>query len=252
MGQAQGMCADCFGEIPEVRESNASNPAGGISLPPANTRPEWFDHNITSNPVDEYLYSMLPPRDEVLAEMEAEAIRHKVPIVGPAVGRVLYQLASIAKAKTVFELGSAIGYSTIWWARAVGEKGRVTYTDGDPKKAKQASRYFERAGVSKQITIRTGDALEVLSEQKQEFDIIFNDVDKEDYPRVFRLALPRLRPGGLFITDNVLWSGRVAEKNPKDTRTKAIAEFNRLLYDSRDLFTTILPIRDGVAVAVKK
>jgi predicted O-methyltransferase YrrM len=165
---------------------------------------------------------------------------------------VLYQLAGIAKAKTVFELGSAIGYSTIWWARAVGENGRVTYTDGDPKKAKQASRYFERAGVSKQITIRTGDALELLSEQKQEFDIIFNDVDKEDYPRVFRLALPRLRQGGLFITDNVLWSGRVAEKNPKDARTKAIAEFNRLLYDSRDLFTTILPIRDGVAVAVKK
>ena len=165
---------------------------------------------------------------------------------------MLYQLALIAKAKTVFELGSAIGYSTIWWARAVGENGRVTYTDGDPKKAKQASRYFERAGVSKQITIRTGDALELLSEQKQEFDIIFNDVDKEDYPRVFRLALPRLRQGGLFITDNVLWSGRVAEKNPKDSSTKAIVEFNRLLYDSRDLFTTILPIRDGVAVAVKK
>ncbi len=97
----------------------------------------------------------------------------------------------------------------------------------------------------------TGDALELLSEHKQEFDIIFNDVDKEDYPRVFRLALPRLRKGGLFVTDNVLWSGRVAQKNP-DKTTKAILEFNRLLYNSPDLFTTILPIRDGVAVAVKK
>jgi caffeoyl-CoA O-methyltransferase len=106
--------------------------------------------------------------------------------------------------------------------------------------------------VSKQITVRTGDALELLSEQKQEFDIIFNDVDKEDYPRVFKLVLPRLRKGGLFITDNVLWSGRVAEKAPKENSTKAIQEFNRLLYASKDLFTTILPIRDGIAVAVKK
>ena len=97
-----------------------------------------------------------------------------------------------------------------------------------------------------------GDALELLSEQKQEFDIIFNDVDKEDYPRVFRIAIPKLRKGGLFVTDNVLWSGKVAQKNPPDAATKAILEFNRLLYGSPDLFTTILPIRDGVAVALKK
>ena len=99
--------------------------------------------------------------------------------------------------------------------------------------------------------LRTGDALEILSEEKQEFDIIFNDVDKEDYPRVLRLIAPRLRKGGLFITDNVLWSGRVAEKNP-DARTKAILEFNRKLYDSADFYTTFLPIRDGLAVALKR
>jgi caffeoyl-CoA O-methyltransferase len=215
-------------------------------------KPDWLSYEITSPPVDEYLYAMLPPRDEVLAEMEAESTKHNIPIVGPAVGRFLYQLAVISKAKTVFELGSAIGYSTIWWARAVGEGGRVIYTDGDSKKAEQARRYFERAGVSKQITVRTGDALEVLSEQKQEFDIIFCDVDKDDYPRAFKLALAHLRNGGLLVADNVLWSGRVAEKNPTEASTKAILEFNRLLYGSPELFTTILPIRDGVAVAVKK
>ena len=155
-------------------------------------------------------------------------------------------------AKKVFELGSAIGYSTIWWARAVGETGRVIYTDGDRKNAEEARRYFDRAGVSQRITLKTGDALELLSEDKQEFDVIFNDVDKEDYPRVFKLALPRLRKGGLFVTDNVLWSGKVTQKNPAEASTKAILEFNRLLYGSQDLFTTILPIRDGVAVAVKK
>jgi caffeoyl-CoA O-methyltransferase len=207
---------------------------------------------ITVAAAEDYLYSVLPPRDEVLAEMEGAAAKREIPIVGPAVGRILHQLALIAGAKTVFEMGSAIGYSTIWWARAVGEGGRVIYTDGDPKNAEQARRYFDRTGVAGRITLKTGDALELLSEEKQQFDIIFNDVDKEDYPRVFRLALPRLRQGGLFVTDNVLWSGKVAQKNPSEASTKAILEFNRLLYSSPDLFTTILPIRDGVAVAVKK
>jgi len=221
--------------------------------PKKENKPNWRHYNFTTaGPVDDYLYSMLPKRDEVLAGMEEYASKHDVPIVGPAVARVLQEFALMINAKTVFELGSAIGYSTIWWAQAVGEKGRVIYTDGDPKNAERARGYFERAGVSSRITLHTGDALEVLSEQKQEFDIIFNDVDKEDYPRVLRLVSPRLRKGGLFITDNVLWSGRVAEKNPKEAHTKAILEFNRLLYSSPDFFTTILPIRDGLAIAFKK
>ena len=220
--------------------------------PTKENKPSWRHYNFTTaGPVDDYLYSMLPKRDAVLAEMEEYAGRHSVPIVGPAVARVLQQLALMINAKTVFELGSAIGYSTIWWAQAVGEKGRVIYTDGDSKNADRARRYFDRAGVSNRISLHTGDALEVLSEQKEQFDIIFNDVDKEDYPRVLRLVSPRLRKGGLFVTDNVLWSGRVAQKNPKEAQTKAILEFNRQLYKSEDFFTTILPIRDGLAVALK-
>jgi caffeoyl-CoA O-methyltransferase len=208
--------------------------------------------HITASAVDDYLYSMLPKRDPVLAEMEEYATQHKVPIVGPAVARVLQQLALTIQARTIFELGSAIGYSTVWWAQAVGEKGRVIYTDGDRKNAELARGYFQRAGVLDRITLHTGDALEFLSEQKQEFDIIFNDVDKEDYPRVLRLVAPRLRKGGLFITDNVLWSGRVAVKGAADASTKAILEFNRKLYDSPEFYATILPIRDGLAVALKK
>ena len=213
----------------------------------------WRHYNFTiAGPVDDYLYSMLPQREQVLAEMEDYATAHHVPIVGPAVARVLQQLAMTINARTVFELGSAIGYSTIWWAQAVGDQGRVIYTDGDSKNAERARGYFKRAGVSNRITLHIGDALEFLSEQKQEFDIIFNDVDKEDYPRVLRLVASRLRKGGLFITDNALWSGRVAEKNPTDATTKAILEFNRKLYDAKEFYTTILPIRDGLAVALKK
>ena len=216
-------------------------------------KPNWRHYNLTTaGPVDDYLYSMLPKRDEVLTEMEDYATRHDVPIVGPAVGRILQQLALMISARTVFELGSAIGYSTIWWAQAVGENGRVIYTDGDRKNAERARGYFDRTGVTSRITIHIGDALEFLSEQKQEFDVIFCDVDKEDYPRVLRLVLPRLRKGGLLIADNVLWSGRVAQKNPADAHTRAILEFNRKLYDAKEFYTTILPISDGLAVAVKR
>lgn len=212
----------------------------------------WRMGGITVGAVEDYIYSLLPARDEVLTEIELEAAKRNIPIVGPAVGRILYQLALMINARTVFELGSAVGYSTIWWAHAVGESGRVVYTDGDRKKADEARGYFSRAGVSGRITLKTGDALELLSEEKQQFDIIFCDVDKEDYPRVVKLAVPRLRKGGLFVADNVLWSGKVAQKDPAEASTKAILEFNRLVYNSPDLFATILPIRDGVAVAIKK
>jgi caffeoyl-CoA O-methyltransferase len=220
-------------------------------MPENADKPRWMMHGITSEPVETYLYSLLPPRDEVLLEMEAAAAKRDIPIVGPAVARILYQMALIGGAKSIFEMGSAIGYSTIWWARAVGPNGRVIYTDGDRKNADEARGYFDRAGVADRITIKTGDALELLSEEKHQFDIIFCDVDKEDYPRALRVALPKLRQGGLFVADNVLWSGKVAEKNAEEPSTKAIQELNRMLYASKDLFTTILPIRDGLAVTVK-
>jgi predicted O-methyltransferase YrrM len=220
---------------------------------PKSSKPAWRHYGLINNPeVDDYLYDMLPARDAVLLEMEDAAGKRDVPIVGPVVASVLHQLATMIGAKTVFEMGSAIGYSTIWWARAVGEGGQVVYTDGDRKNAEEAAGSFKRAGVSDRIQIHTGDALELLSEQKGQFDIIFNDIDKQDYPRVIKLATPRLRKGGLFITDNVLWSGRIAEKNPKEDKTRAIQEFNRALYASPEFETTILPVRDGIAVAVKK
>src|SRR6476619_856293 len=177
---------------------------------------------LTESKVDEYLLSILPPRDSVLQEMEAQAARLDIPIVGPAVGRILFQYARLINAKKVFELGSAIGYSTLWFARAVGEDGEVFYTDGDPKNADEARGYFRRAGVAERIHVGVGDALEQLALRQREFDIIFNDVDKEYYPRVLDLAPNHLRRGGLVITDNVLWYGRVTEAGSKDESTRAI------------------------------
>lgn len=230
--------------MPEEERSDGSKPS---------VRGDWrSSRGITTDHVDSYLYSLLPARDTVLGEMEAEATAHDIPIVGPAVGRLFYQLATMIQAKTVFEMGSAIGYSTIWWARAVGETGRVFYTDGDRRNADKARRYFDRAGVTSRISIHTGDALEILSEQKDEFDIIFNDVDKHDYPRVLRLAAPRLRKGGLFITDNTLWGGKVASPAAsEDKLTQGIQEFNRLSYVAQDFYTVLVPLRDGVTMMLK-
>ncbi|HEV2177860.1 MAG TPA: O-methyltransferase [Terriglobia bacterium] len=198
---------------------------------------------------EEYLYSLLPKRDAVLGEMERHAAKHNVPIVGPACGRLLYQLARLIKARRVFEMGSAIGYSTLWLARAVGPRGKVFYTDGDPANARRAESSFKRAGVLGRVRILVGDALDLLDSTPGQFDIIFNDVNKPQYPEVFRRAVPRLRVGGLFITDNVLWSGRAARPAaPGDAETRAIQEFNRLVYRSPMLFTTIVPLRDGMAV----
>lgn len=216
--------------------------------------------SFTDQQVENYLYAMLPARDPVLTEMESQAKERDIPIVGPAVGRLFYQYARLIGARTVFEMGSAIGYSTIWWARAVGEGGKVHYTDGSRKNADEARRYFDQAGVADRIEVHVGDALEVLSERKEQFDILFNDIDKHDYPRAFHMAGERVRKGGLFITDNALWSGKVAYAagNPDlaggeapDNTTAGVVELNRLLYGSKDWFTTIIPLRDGVAVAMR-
>jgi caffeoyl-CoA O-methyltransferase len=213
-------------------------------------KPDWRMGGITVPEVEDYLYAMLPARDEVLAEMEADAAQERVCHRRSRRRRVLYQLATISGAKKIFEMGSAIGYSHLVGARGGRRRTRRLHRRRSQARRK-ARRYFERAGVSQRITVRVGDALEILSEEKEQYDIIFNDVDKIDYPRVFRLALPRLKSGGLFITDNVLWSGKLRQPNP-DAETKAILEFNKLIYESQDLFTTILPIRDGVSVCVKK
>jgi len=201
--------------------------------------------------VEKYLYALLPARDAVLAEMERVAARRNIPIVGPAVGRLLALLVEISGAKRIFEMGSAIGYSTIWLARAAGKGAEVYYTDGDPENARKASAYFKRAGVVGRIRILVGDSVELIDRVPGEFELIFNDVNKRQYPAAFHKAVPRVRRGGLFVADNTLWFGRVARKATDDA-TRGIQEFNRLIYSSRELYPVIVPLRDGVAVCRKR
>lgn len=202
--------------------------------------------------VDQYIYGLLPERDAVIKEMERHAAEHRVPIIGPAVARLLALLTQVAGAKRIFEMGSAIGYSTIWLARAAGPKGKVHYTDGDPANAQRARKYFKRAGVAKRIDVQVGDALELLKRAPGKFDLIFNDVDKHQYPDALKVAVPKLKRGGLFITDNTLWSGKAARPADADDRaTLGVQEFNRLVYASKELYPVLIPLRDGVTVCRK-
>ncbi|GBC81746.1 Putative O-methyltransferase [bacterium HR10] len=205
---------------------------------------------ILDEDVARYLEALAPDRLDVLREQEEVARRRRIPIVGPIVGRWLHQLARMIGARRIFEMGSAIGYSTIWLALAVPEDGIVYYTDGDPTNAREALGYFQRAGVADRVQILVGDALKLLDQVEGEFDLIFNDVDKHQYPDVFRKAVPRLRRGGLLVADNVLWGGRVA-RGETDPDTSAIREFNRLIFSAPDLVTTIVPLRDGISVSLK-
>jgi predicted O-methyltransferase YrrM len=216
------------------------------------TRSDNLTCRFVSNEVDEYLYELLPERDTVTREMEEYAAAHDVPIVGPAVARLLAFLVQTAGSKRIFEMGSAIGYSTVWLARAAGPGAEIFYTDGDENNARRAKSYFERAGVADRITVQTGDAVERLAATPGLFDFIFIDIDKHQYPAALRAALPRLRPGGLLAADNTLWSGKAAvEAAPGDRETLGIREFNRTVYSSSDLYPVIVPIRDGVTVCRK-
>jgi predicted O-methyltransferase YrrM len=207
---------------------------------------------FTQEDIDKYIYELLPDRDPVVSEIEAYAAEHRVPIIGPAVARLLTLLVQVSGATRIFEMGSAIGYSTIWLARAAGPKAQVFYTDGNPENARRAQEYFKKAGVAKRIKVQVGDALELVKKASGKFDFIFNDVDKHQYPDALRAALPELKRGGLFVTDNTLWSGKVAQPAALDDKnTRGVQEFNRLVYSSKDLFPVLIPLRDGVTVCRK-
>ena len=200
--------------------------------------------------VERYLHELSPTEDPVLREMEQVAAEREFPIIGPLVGRLCWQLASAIHARDVFEMGSGFGYSTWWFAHAVGDGGRVVHTDGDAGKSAEARQYLDRAGLSGRVTFEVGDAREVITRYPGPFDIVFIDIDKEAYPDALELARVRVRPGGLIITDNVLWSGRVAQPDASRT-TQAIQQYNKSAVRAADLVTTILPLRDGVAVSLK-
>jgi caffeoyl-CoA O-methyltransferase len=208
--------------------------------------------SITYDYIDDYLYRIAAPRDQLLEKMEEYADSHAVPIIGPLVGRLLYNLAKASQSKKILEIGTAIGYSGIWLARAVVPlKGSVTTIDMDPERVKIATKNISEAGLERTVKVIEGNALKVLPTLKEEFDMIFLDSDKDVYPDAFKMSVPMLRKGGLFVADNALWGGDVA-KGGKSKDTQFMIKFNRLVSESPGMSTVIVPLRDGVLVSLKE
>jgi len=203
--------------------------------------------------VESYIAALWASPDPVLAAMEALAERRRFPIVGRHAGALLGLLARCIGARRVLELGSGYGYSALWFARAMPEDGKVICSDLSADNRDLAMGYFRTAGLATRIDFRVGDGLAIAREQPPGgFDIVFNDIDKEDYPASVEAVVPLLRSGGLFITDNTLWKGKVAEDGAADETTEAVRAFNKMVFSRPDLESIIFPIRDGLTLCRKK
>jgi predicted O-methyltransferase YrrM len=208
--------------------------------------------NIVDPGIEDYLRRLYDDGDPVRLEMEALAAKRDFPIVGPLVGRYIGVLARAIGARRVFELGSGYGYSALHFARAVGEGGEVHCTELSAENVALARGFLERAGVWKRVTYHQEEARAAFQRVGGTWDIVYVDIDKDGYPDTVDLAYDHLRPGGLMITDNVLWSGRILEgKDDGSKMTRGIQEFTRRLFAHKGFLTTINPTRDGVAVALR-
>ncbi len=209
---------------------------------------------LTYQATQDYLTSLVPPREKEMQEMEAYAAKNDFPIIGPACGYYCYQLARIINAKSIFELGSGYGYSTAWFAKAVKENGGgvVHHTVWDEELSKMARRHLSALGSDDLVQYHMAEALESLRGVKGPFDIIFNDIDKQAYPASLPVIKGKLRSGGLLIIDNMLWSGRIFDKQDVSPATEGVREFTRQITSDPDWVVSLVPARDGMIVAYKK
>jgi predicted O-methyltransferase YrrM len=201
-----------------------------------------------------YLPTLVPPRPAEMQAMEAYAREHHFPIIGPAAGYLCYQVARMIQARRVFELGSGYGYSTAWFARAVQANGggSVHHVVWDEELSQQARGHLTALGLAGFVEFHIGEAVETLRLTPGPFDLIFNDIDKDGYPASLPFIAEKLRPGGALLIDNMLWSGRIFDVADQSPETAGIRETTRLLCTDSGWITTLLPIRDGLILALKQ
>jgi len=209
-----------------------------------------FDKFIVNPEIESYIDRLLPAEDPIIQEMEKLAKEMDFPIIGSQVGRFLYQITRISGAKKIFELGSGFGYSAYWFAKALGNEGYVICTEHSKDNHEIAEGFFKKSDHFSKVRYEKGEALSILLKQNETFDIILNDIDKEYYPDVVDIAAGKLKTGGILITDNVLWFGRVLSDDDSAS-TLGVKKFTELLLGRTDFITTIIPIRDGVAMSLK-
>jgi predicted O-methyltransferase YrrM len=189
-----------------------------------------------------------------MAAMEEEAAKTDFPIIGPAAGHVCYLIARLTGARSVFELGSGFGYSTAWFARAVRDNGGgvVHHTVWDEELSRRARGHLHALGLADLVTFHVGESVAALAESAGPFDLIFNDIDKAGYPASLPVITSRLRPGGVLIVDNMLWSGRVFDKADRSAQTQGVRALTQLVTTDPDWTASIIPVRDGLLVAQRR
>ena len=212
---------------------------------------------IVSDAVERYLAGLNQLADPVLRDIERDGVKGRLPIVDAEVGALLRVLATTVNASRMLEIGTAIGYSGIWLAGALPVDGMLLTLEIDPARARTARENFIRAGFSERVNVVIGDAKRLVAKVAGPFDLIFQDGDKQQYTPMLERLVELLRPGGLLVTDNVLWSGDVVpglatpeQQNAPDAR--AIADYNQRLSRHAYLMTVIVPLRDGVAISLKR
>lgn len=203
--------------------------------------------------LEKYLERLVPPRPEQMQKMESVAQQSSFPIIGPVCGHLCYQIARMIGAERIFELGSGYGYSTVWFAKAVQENGggTVYHVVWDKDLSQRAREHLRILGLESIVTYRVGEAVQTLRETPGQFDLIFNDIDKEGYPDSLPVIAGKLRPGGVLIVDNMLWQGRVFDPDDRSASTEGVRELTRLITTDPGWAASIIPVRDGLLVAYK-
>jgi len=208
---------------------------------------------MTDSTLPEYLRNLAETcLSDPFPAMHNEARRRNFPIVGPEVGRFFLQFARLRQPRRILEIGSGFGYSAIWWALGAGPDVEIHCTEFDRKNVDLGREFSEQAGVSDRITWHQGDGLEIARRLDGPWDIIFCDADKHTYPLAWEFARNSLRPGDALLFDNMIWRGRVAlPEKDWDRETEAIVRTTRLIYAAEDWDASLLPLRDGVLLALK-
>ena len=212
---------------------------------------------IVPDAIEQYLAGLNRASDQLLDDIARGNATRDLPLVDAEVGALLRVLATSIGASRILEIGTAIGYSGIWLAGALPADGMLVTMELDETRAREARENFARAGVSDRVSVVVGDAQLKIAKVSGPFDLIFQDGSKKLYTPLLDRLVALLRPGGLLVTDNVLWAGEVVpgfqntpRKNPDETR--AIIEYNERVAAHPQLLTSIVPLRDGVSISVKR
>ena len=210
---------------------------------------DFLDPNIKA-----YAEQHTSPETEVLSELNRETylkVLYPRMLSGHLQGRILSMVARMIRPRRILEIGTYTGYSAICMAEGLVEDGKIITIDIDAELADMIKKYAAKAGYGDQIDLRIGNAMEIIPQLDETLDLVFIDADKHNYSNYFDLVLPKLRPGGFIMADNVLWSGRVLDANTTDKETLGLRNFVQHVSNNKDVMQVLLPVRDGIMLIQK-